>query len=43
MTELRECMERLASSDEAERIYAAEDIGYPDPPGAGDLHHDVFA
>jgi HEAT repeat protein len=32
MTELRECMERLASSDEAERIYAAEDIGYANQP-----------
>ncbi|HTR39054.1 MAG TPA: HEAT repeat domain-containing protein [Bryobacteraceae bacterium] len=28
MTDIRDCIEKLASSDEADRIYAAEDIGY---------------
>ncbi len=28
MTDIRDCIERLASNDEADRIYAAEDIGY---------------
>jgi HEAT repeat protein len=28
MTEIQNCIERLSSTDEAERIYAAEDIGY---------------
>jgi HEAT repeat protein len=32
MTDIRDCIERLASSDEADRIYAAEDIGYANQP-----------
>jgi HEAT repeat protein len=32
MTELLECIEKLSSEDEAERIYAAEDIGYQNRP-----------
>lgn len=32
MTEIRECIEQLASDDEADRIYAAEDLGYANQP-----------
>lgn len=28
MTDLRQCIESLTGGDEADRIYAAEDIGY---------------
>jgi len=38
MTQLEECIERLAGEDEAGRIYAAEDIGYAnDAAGVGPL------
>jgi HEAT repeat protein len=32
MIELRECIEKLAGDDEADRIYAAEDIGFSNQP-----------
>ncbi len=38
MSQLAECIQKLASEDEADRIYAAEDIGYAnDPAGVGPL------
>ncbi len=33
MTEIQKCIEKLSSADEAERIYAAEDLGYANQVG----------